>query len=172
MKKVLFYAFCVVVPGRIVLLGAAAVLKRFALRGPLSALALTLSLAGCAHFRARTDGFVMEGRTSSPEVVMMAQAQADAIQAQAYATRRCAEDSRHCGAMWGPWGGMYGTMDTTQGGVWAPVGATPPMPTGQTAPATQNDKGLLEKIYTGIIQLKESQRLSIKAARIKKGKSK
>lgn len=167
LKWAVFFAAVIFIPGGVAL----AVRKIRQRSGPGAALLVVsaLVLAGCAHFRARTDGFVMEGRTSSPESVMIAQAQADAIQAQAYATRRCAEDSRRCGAVWGPWGAMYGAMDTTQGGEWAPVGATPPMPS-QTTPAAQNIAKQLDRIETNTIQLKESQRLLIQASRTKKGK--
>lgn len=111
------FAVCGVLPGGLCLAGA------------------MMIFVGCAQFQARTYGmekkgrqstYGMEirGRTFAPEKVILAHAEADAVTAQAYAVRRCSDDSKHCGPLWGGWGGGgYGELDTPAGVTWSGLSA-------------------------------------------------
>lgn len=104
MKKLM--AVCSVLPGGLCLAGA------------------MMIFVGCAQFQARTYGMEIRGRTMAPENVLLAHAEADAVTAQAYAVRRCSDDSKHCGPLWGAWGGgLYGELDTPAGVTWSGMAA-------------------------------------------------
>ncbi len=104
MKK-MFFAICSVLPGGFILL-----------------VAMTL-FVGCARLQYQdpAGNVRISGYTTTPEAAVMASAEAEAVRVQAYATRMCSEDSKHCGAVWGPWGA--GLMDTPAGYTWAGVQA-------------------------------------------------
>lgn len=119
MKKVLatllFVVIVALLPG-----GALLAMRKLAQRMKLGflvgCLAIVTMSAGCAGFHYQTsDKNWIEGVTASPETVMVADAEAHAI-------RRCTEDQRHCGALWGAWGA--GSMDTPAGYTWAGIRAT------------------------------------------------
>lgn len=91
MKKT-FFAICAVLPGGVILLAAMAL------------------FVGCSHFQAQSQGFKIEGITGSPETIMLADA-------EAYATKKCADQPEKC--YMGMWGLNF--MDTTTGVTWAGI---------------------------------------------------
>ncbi len=100
MKK-MFFAMCGVLPGGMVLLAA------------------MMTFAACARFQYETSAkHWIQGTTTSPETVMMAEA-------EAYAMRKCADNPENCRAVelsqTGPWGA--GMMDTPAGYTWAGIRA-------------------------------------------------
>lgn len=101
MKK-LFVALCSVLPGGFILL------------------VTMLTFAACARLQYQdpSGNVRVSGYTTTPETAMFVSAEAEAVRAQAYATRKCSDDPRHCGAV----GGAYG-MDTPAGYTWAGINA-------------------------------------------------
>ncbi|MBU4421772.1 hypothetical protein KKB41_02305 [Patescibacteria group bacterium] len=110
MKKVLFTIYSLI-PGGFLFLG------------------IILLFVGCSHYQYRTTGtqkFRIEGRTSSPESVAIALAEAEGIRADATATRICAQNPQKCQAMaLARTVGFYGNgfLDTPYGYTWAGIQA-------------------------------------------------
>jgi hypothetical protein len=130
MKKGLF-TICAVLPGGFVLL------------------ATMMLFVSCSHFQAQSQGFRIEGRTGSPETIMLADA-------EAYATKRCADDPQKC------YMGMRGSnfMDTTAGVTWAGIqaaGAYSRQSDPAIAPSQTKDKDAQE-LKKNIVELKTSQK--------------
>lgn len=101
MKKV-FVLLCAVLPGGLVLL------------------VTMMMFTACARlqFQDPAGNVKISGLTASPEMAMVMSAEAEAIRAQAYATRKCADEPAGCYYGWG-----YGNMDTPAGYTWAGIRA-------------------------------------------------
>ena len=137
MKKA-FLAICTVVPGGFVLLVMMAL------------------FTGCARlqFQDPAGNAKISGFTVMPEAAMMASAETEMLRAQAYATRQCSDDSKHCGAVWGPWGG--------EGGLYTPYGYTM---AGINAVAQEPSAQAPQDVKKELVGIKESQRATNSALR-------
>jgi len=104
MKK-MFVALCSLLPGGFVLL------------------ATMLMFAACARLQYQdpAGNIRIDGLTMTPEAAMIVSAEAEAVRAEAYATRKCSDDPRNCGAVLGSWGA--GLMDAPAGYTWAGIRA-------------------------------------------------
>jgi hypothetical protein len=98
---------------------------------------------GCARLQYQdpAGNVRISGFTTTPEMAMVMSAEAEAVRAQAYATRKCSDDPRNCGAVNGGWG--MGVMDTPAGYTWAGINAgavaqpvLPSVPVAQPPPTT------------------------------------
>ncbi len=101
----------------------------------------------------------IRGITLNPEAAMIMSAEAEAVRAQAYATRKCSDDPRNCGAVWGGWG-AYGFAPPEEVAVKQYLASQQGAPQ-QGSLANQRDD--LREIKQSVVQIKNSQRLLIKA---------
>jgi len=161
MKKVLelsFLVICCILPGGLILLGVVSLLHRFSV-AVVSFLAAFL-VTGCAsvQYQDPAGNVKISGVTTTPEDAMLASASAEAIRAQAYSVRKCADNSQNCGALWGPWAGGYNTQTDTSGGVqwgWAN--------TNQQENKSENEKEEIKKLRETDKKLIANDRALVKA---------
>ncbi|MFA5133376.1 MAG: hypothetical protein WC459_01025 [Patescibacteria group bacterium] len=166
------FIVCLIVPGGLFIYGGWLLLEQLASRSlaMLAFVAVTLA-GGCAgvQYQDAAGNVRISGVTTAPEAAMIASAEAEAVRAQAYAVRKCADSNQNCGALWGPWGGYGALMDTTGGVVWGWMGQAPNQAQNTTSKPPQASKDL-EKLKENDKELAGAFReLNKKIIKLQKG---